>query len=1066
MFGGDATLGGVLAGYGSTADVTLENKTNGAVLEIPTGSVNVNIVSGGLQIGGNNAISFPAETTTGASIAIGYQALREQPLLTAENYRNIAIGYDALSSVSLGTTAVSNTAVGYFALLSDTAGSGNAAYGYGALDGNTTGINNTATGYLVLGNNTSGNYSTGIGFETLLYSTGSNNTALGTEAGQGVNGSSTFTNDVLLGYKAGYTLTTGSSNIIIDSSGSTTSGITTGSSNISIGNGLTLLTATSSNQLDIGNLIFAAGLSSGSTLSTGTVGIGTATMSSSNFLEVNGAASIGYPDTYGGSAGGLIVSGNVGIGTASPSYPVHAYAATGPADITMQVGSGNAGINLIAGSKSWAGYVNSTADAFQWWSGTASNTMASIFNNGGMSIGTSYAGTTAPANGLIVSGNVGIGTTSPLSKLSVAGNLAIGSYGGGASTTAAPSNGLIVSGNVGIGTTNPTHLLEVLTNYAFSSFNVQTMSGAAPFTGSTTGVGIGFDYNGVTSAGIYLNNSDVFTLQYGSSVSMQMTNSGIFFPGSGVWNNSGNVGLGTTTLTGSNVQLAVNGGMTVGTYADTNANPPANGIIVSGQTGVGTTAPNAAALLDVYSTSKGLLPPRVTAAQEIAIGTNVSSGGLLVYNTSLNELDVYNSSTQQWEAVGANAADAAGSDTQIQFNQSGDLGADSNFNWDYTNHRLGIGTSTMASSFEVNGNESIGYVDTAAPSNGLLVKGNVGIGTASPSYALDLIHSAGSSTFRLGSNTTDYMYMDAGGVESHLYSAAALPFKLGANGNTAQLVLASSGNVGIGTASPASLLHVSAGYSGLTPLLGTSLTLERTSQNFISLLTGSVGAAGMYFGTSSNISGGIAYNADATNALALRTGSNNTRLLIDQNGNVGIGTTSPSTLLHVRGGASGQTIPTFGSGGGLLVETSNSGGNQAFQVITAGGYGLAVQNNGVVGIGTTTPSSASALHVWGGASGQSTSNLASGAVLIESSSQNSANAVLRTQTVSGYGLSVMGNGIVGIGTTSPQSKLHIQAGEVQVGSSGASCAAANAGAIRYSAGTLYFCDNTPTWEAI
>ena len=48
------------------------------------------------------------------------------------------------------------------------------------------------------------------------------------------------------------------------------------------------------------------------------VGIGTGTMSSSNKLEVNGAASIGYPDTYGGSAGGLIVSGNVGIGTTNP----------------------------------------------------------------------------------------------------------------------------------------------------------------------------------------------------------------------------------------------------------------------------------------------------------------------------------------------------------------------------------------------------------------------------------------------------------------------------------------------------------------------------------------------------------------------------------------------------------------------------------------------------------------------------------------------------------------------------------------------------------------------------
>ena len=78
------------------------------------------------------------------------------------------------------------------------------------------------------------------------------------------------------------------------------------------------------------------------------------------------------------------------------------------------------------------------------------------------------------------------------------------------------------------------------------------------------------------------------------------------------------------------------------------------------QSGIGTAAPNAAALLDVFSTTQGLLPPRMTNAQEIAIGTNGASGGLLVYNTTLNELDVYDSASGQWEAVGANAADAAG----------------------------------------------------------------------------------------------------------------------------------------------------------------------------------------------------------------------------------------------------------------------------------------------------------------------------------------------------------------------------------------------------------------------
>ena len=55
--------------------------------------------------------------------------------------------------------------------------------------------------------------------------------------------------------------------------------------------------------------------------------------------------------------------------------------------------------------------------------------------------------------------NVGIGEASPANKLSVKGGLSVGS---GYSTTAAPANGAIIQGNVGIGTTNPQASLHIL----------------------------------------------------------------------------------------------------------------------------------------------------------------------------------------------------------------------------------------------------------------------------------------------------------------------------------------------------------------------------------------------------------------------------------------------------------------------------------------------------------------------------------------------------------------------------------------------------------------------------
>jgi hypothetical protein len=63
--------------------------------------------------------------------------------------------------------------------------------------------------------------------------------------------------------------------------------------------------------------------------------------------------------------------------------------------------------------------------------------------------------------------------------------------------------------------------------------------------------------------------------------------------------------------------------------------------------GVGTASPNAAAMLDVSSTTKGFLPPRMTTAQRDAISS--PPAGLVIYNTSTNVLNFYNGSA--WGAV-------------------------------------------------------------------------------------------------------------------------------------------------------------------------------------------------------------------------------------------------------------------------------------------------------------------------------------------------------------------------------------------------------------------------------
>jgi hypothetical protein len=62
--------------------------------------------------------------------------------------------------------------------------------------------------------------------------------------------------------------------------------------------------------------------------------------------------------------------------------------------------------------------------------------------------------------------------------------------------------------------------------------------------------------------------------------------------------------------------------------------------ITRAQVGIGTTTPAASAQLDVSSTTKGFLPPRMTSTQRDAITS--PANGLTIYNTTAKAYQVYN----------------------------------------------------------------------------------------------------------------------------------------------------------------------------------------------------------------------------------------------------------------------------------------------------------------------------------------------------------------------------------------------------------------------------------------
>ena len=197
------------------------NNNSGKVLEYSNGSASVN--RGIVKVNGDLKVN---DYTTGSAvqrIKLGNDGLVDindginnvlistgNSTITASS--TVAVGYQALKSL---TSGANNTALGYQASYSNTTGTRNLAFGYQTNYAVTTGSNNTGVGWQSNRFAVTTSNNTGVGYLANSRSTGSNNTAIGAEAAEGVIGSSTFSNTTAVGYNALNALTTGSSNTAI-----------------------------------------------------------------------------------------------------------------------------------------------------------------------------------------------------------------------------------------------------------------------------------------------------------------------------------------------------------------------------------------------------------------------------------------------------------------------------------------------------------------------------------------------------------------------------------------------------------------------------------------------------------------------------------------------------------------------------------------------------------------------------------------------------------------------------------------------------------------------------------
>jgi len=190
--------------------------------------------------------------------------------------------------------------------------------------------------------------------------------------------------------------------------------------------------------------------------------------------------------------------------------------------------------------------------------------------------------------------------------------------------------------------------------------------------------------------------------------------------------------------------------------------------------------PDSSAMLDVSATNKGMLVPRMSTAQRVAI--TKPANGLLVFDLTEEQFYFYNSNTTSWNAIAGSGGVASGPVGAIQFSDSsGGFSSDSNFVWDKTNSNLGIGISTPNNRFHLN---------TTTPSEGI-ISGRAFVGNWSATAWASFSH----SNFN---TNTGYAIVQASDGRLFLNSPNLLCFRT-QNNAVNRITIFGDGNVVIGS---------------------------------------------------------------------------------------------------------------------------------------------------------------------------------------------------------------------------------------------------------------------------
>ncbi|MDE2312255.1 MAG: right-handed parallel beta-helix repeat-containing protein, partial [Patescibacteria group bacterium] len=661
----------------------------------------------------------------------------------------------------------------------------------------------------------------------------------------------------------------------------------------------------------------------------------------------------------------VLGNGNVGIGTNNPGYALVIKSQNGNGTLQIQNQSdGNPSI-LLSSAGGNQGY-------------------ASFYNNNNETIRLNSNG-----NSYFVSGNVGIGTSTPGQTLTVAGTIQI--------TGGSPAQGkVLLSDANGVGSWVATSTLGI----TGGSASPGGLSGQVQYNSNGSFAGSAALLTNGTLAGVNATSSSYsFNIQGSSGVNPFNISSSTGTSLVTVTQN-GNLGVGTSTPpavmtvqgTSGNLMQAFNGATSEMSLSSSGVLAVANSFQVSGTTyangyinwtnGPGNLFQNSGT---VYNNSPNYL--WLTGGNVHYDSLSSGTYGIWQFANTFGA-NTNSTSTGNFRLIGINVAPNFGTGASYQYNALNPMTAlavqpvinvNTNSTGTYaallvnpTETSVGVGTTNYIARFQTDGNDKM--VVTSA--------GNVGIGSTTPGAQLAI---QGTST-----------------------APTAPPLTITSSTGATLFTISPTGNIGIGVANPAQPLDIQANSSQTSQIL-----FKNSDYNGVN--TGSA------FFFSTGAATGNTYSAfQALNSGGSAVGY----LALNQfGGNVGIGTTTPGQTLTVVGTVQ---ITGGGPGQGKLLQSDANG------VATW----VATSSLGIVSGGTP-----------GGSSGQvqynNNGSFAGSAALLTNSSLAGVNATSSSYTFNVQGssgvnpfnvssssgtslLTVLANGNVGIGTSSPIAKLSIE----------------------------------------